>query len=100
SKVQPLDATLEAQKVLSAVARTGQRFGTAHLAAVLCGDPNEAVIRHGHDKIKTFGVGRDRDKRAWSATVRQLFAAGALGEASEEHGGFCLTEKGEAILFG
>jgi ATP-dependent DNA helicase RecQ len=99
-KVQPQDATLEAQKVLSAVARTGQRFGTAHLAAVLCGDPSEAVLRHGHDKIKTFGVGRDRDKRAWSATVRQLFAAGALGEASEEHGGFCLTDRGEAILFG
>ena len=94
------DATEPAQMVLSAVARTGQRFGTGHLTAVLCGEATEALKRHGHDRIKTFGVGRDRDKRAWSTTIRQLYAAGALAEASEEHGGFCLTEKGEAILFG
>ena len=99
-KIEAVDATEAAQKVLSAVARTGQRFGTGHLTAVLCGEATEAVARHGHDRIKTFGVGRDRDKRAWSTTIRQLYAAGALGEASEEHGGFCLTEKGEAILFG
>jgi ATP-dependent DNA helicase RecQ len=98
--IEAVDATEAAQKVLSAVARTGQRFGTGHLTAVLCGEPTEALTRHGHDKIKTFGVGRDRDKRAWSTTIRQLYAAGALAEASEEHGGFCLTEKGEAILFG
>ncbi|MDB5560155.1 MAG: ATP-dependent helicase RecQ, partial [Enterovirga sp.] len=99
-KVEAVDATEAAQKVLSAVARTGQRFGMGHLTAVLCGEATEAVTRHGHDKIKTFGVGRDRDKRAWSTTIRQLYAAGALAEASEEHGGFCLTEKGETILFG
>ncbi len=99
-RIEAVDATEAAQKVLSAVARTGQRFGTGHLTAVLCGEATDAVTRHGHDKIKTFGVGRDRDKRAWSTTIRQLYAAGALAEASEEHGGFCLTEKGEAILFG
>ncbi len=94
------DATEAAQKVLSAVARTGQRFGAAHLACVLVGETSEAVTRLGHDRIKTFGVGRDRDKRAWGIVMRQLFAAGALGEASAEHGGFAITEKGEAILFG
>ena len=94
------DATEAAQKVLSAVARTGQRFGAAHLACVLVGETTEAVTRLGHDRIKTFGVGRDRDKRAWGIVMRQLFAAGALGEASAEHGGFAITEKGEAILFG
>ena len=98
--IEAVDTTEAAQKVLSAVARTGQRFGTGHLTAVLSGEATDAVTRHGHDKIKTFGVGRDRDKRAWSTIIRQLYAAGALAEASEEHGGFCLTEKGEAILFG
>ena len=96
----PVDATLEAQKALSAVARTGQRFGAAHLAALLVGQATEAILRHGHDGLKTFGVGRDRDAREWQGVLRQLFAAGALGEASAEHGGLCLTEKGEAILFG
>ncbi len=99
-RVEAVDTTEAAQKVLSAVARTGQRFGTGHLVAVLCGEATDALKRHGHDTIKTFGAGRDRDKRAWSTTVRQLYAAGALAEASEEHGGFRLTQKGEAILFG
>ena len=95
-----VDATEAAQKALSAVARTGQRFGAGHLAAILTGEATEAVKRLGHDRLKTFGVGRDRDGRAWSATLRQLFAAGALAEASADHGGFALTQKGEAILFG
>jgi ATP-dependent DNA helicase RecQ len=98
--VAPVDATEEAQKALSAVVRSGQRFGTGHLVAILCGETNEAITRNGHDKLKTFGVGRDRDRRAWAGTIRQLFAAGALAQASEEHGGFALTERGEAILFG
>ena len=96
----PVDATLDAQKALSAVARTGQRFGAAHLAALLVGEATETIRRLRHDELKTFGVGQDRDKRAWQATIRQLFAAGALAEASEEFGGFALTEKGEDILFG
>ena len=94
------DATIDAQKVLSAVVRTGQRFGAAHLAAVLTGEASDAIRRLGHDTIKTFGVGKDRSKRAWQTTVRQLYAAGALAEASLEHGGFRLTEEGEAILRG
>ena len=56
--------------------------------------------RRGHDRLKTFGAGQERSRRAWIATVRQLFAAGALEEASAEHGGFRLTAHGEDILFG
>jgi ATP-dependent DNA helicase RecQ len=95
----PADSTTDAQKLLSAVARTGQRFGAGHLADVLLGEATETIRRHGHDGLKTFGAGRDRDKRAWTVITRQLFAAGALAEAGE-HGGFRLTEKGEDILFG
>jgi ATP-dependent DNA helicase RecQ len=94
------DATTEAQKVLSAVSRTGQRFGTGYLADLLIGEASEAIRRNGHEAIKTFGVGRDRTKKEWSAVVRQLFAIEALESASDDHGGFRLTAKGEAILFG
>ena len=94
------DATVDAQKILSAVARTGERFGAGHLADLLRGEETEAIRRHGHGTLKTFGVGREKERSAWMAMVRKLFAAGALAEASEEHGGFRLTEKGEAILFG
>lgn len=94
------DATLDARKLLSAVARTGQRFGAAHLADILTGTATEAVRRQNHDGLKTFGVGQDRPKSAWTALARKLFAADALAEASTEHGGFRLTPKGEDILFG
>ena len=95
-----VDATRDAQMVLSAVARTGQRYGAGHLVDVLRGAATDTVKRQGHDAIKTFGVGAARSAHAWRTVIRQLFAAGALAEASEEHGGFRLTEKGEAILFG
>lgn len=94
------DGAIPAQKALSAVYRTGQRFGAGHLADVLTGEATDAVRRHGHDAIKTFGVGREHSKQAWASILRQLFAAGALRMASAEHGGFALTEKGEDILFG
>ncbi len=94
------DGTIDAQKALSAVARTGQRFGAGYLASLLVGEATEPMRRNGHDNLKTFGVGKDRSKQAWSAIYRQLFACEALDAASEEHGGFRLTEKGEAILLG
>jgi ATP-dependent DNA helicase RecQ len=94
------DGTIDAQKALSAVFRTGQRFGAGYLASLLIGEATEQMRRSGHDTIKTFGVGKDRSKQEWSAIYRQLFASDALEAASEEHGGFRLTERGEAILLG
>ncbi len=60
--VAVFDGAILAQKALSAVYRTGQRFGGGHIADVLTGDATEAVRRHGHDAIKTFGVGKERSK--------------------------------------
>jgi ATP-dependent DNA helicase RecQ len=94
------DGAVEAQKALSAVYRTGQRFGSGYLCDLLTGAENETLRRNGHDALKTFGVGADQSKQQWASTFRQLFAAGALCTASAEHGGFALTEKGEAILLG
>ncbi len=94
------DGTIEAQKALAAVYRTGQRFGAGYLSELLVGAKSEALLRNGHDRLKTFGVGADRGKREWASTFRQLFAANALRSASAEHGGFALTEKGEEIMRG
>ncbi|MDB5651113.1 MAG: ATP-dependent helicase RecQ [Hyphomicrobiales bacterium] len=99
-EVSLYDGTIDAQKVLSAVYRTGQRFGAGYLADVLTGEATDAIRRNGHDLVKTFGVGKDRAKQAWSSIIRQLFAAEAVATASTEHGGFCLTEKGQEILLG
>lgn len=94
------DGTIDAQKALSAVARTGQRFGAGYLVSLLVGEATDAMRRNNHDSLKTFGVGRDKSKSAWSAIYRQLFACDALETAHEEHGGFQLTGKGEDILRG
>jgi ATP-dependent DNA helicase RecQ len=99
-KIAVFDGVIPAQKALSAVYRTGQRFGAGHIADVLIGEATEAVRRHGHDAIKTFGVGKEHTKQEWASILRQLFAAGALQTASAEHGGFAITEKGESILKG
>ncbi len=99
-KVALRDGSVEAQKVLSAVYRTGQRFGAGYLCDLLVGADSEALRQNGHHELKTFGVGAGEGRSQWGSTLRQLFAAGALRTASLEHGGFALTEKGEAILLG
>ncbi len=100
SGIQAEDATVAAQKALSAVARTGERFGTGHLVAILTGDANEAVTRWSHDTLPTFGVGADMTKREWNALFRQLYASGHIEPDYEHFGTWRLTESGRDVLFG
>ncbi|MBI3275304.1 MAG: DNA helicase RecQ [Methylocystis sp.] len=99
-QVSVFDGRVEAPKALSAALRTGQRFGAGYLADLLTGQASEAIKRNGHDRLKTFGVGKEHSKQAWGSIIRQLFAARALTSASAEHGGCALTAKGEDILYG
>jgi ATP-dependent DNA helicase RecQ len=94
------DATLAAQKALSCVYRTGQRFGAVHLIDVLRGTPNERVRRLGHDAIKTFGVGKDLTAGEWRSVFRQLVSGGYLSVDMGEIAGFRLNEKSRPILKG
>src|SRR4051812_10077971 len=94
------DATVDAQKALSAVARTGGRFGAGYITDILVGRETEMIRRNGHASLKTFGVGQDKSQRVWRSVIRQLFAAGALDETGRDYPGLRLTDKGEAILFG
>ncbi|MCA7119040.1 MAG: DNA helicase RecQ [Acidibrevibacterium sp.] len=73
-----LDATVPAQQLLSAVYRTGQRFGLRHVVAVLRGEASEAVRRHGHDRLALFAIGRERSAEFWHSVGRAMIAAGAL----------------------
>jgi ATP-dependent DNA helicase RecQ len=94
------DGLVAAQKALSAVFRTGQRFGVGHLVDVLRGEVTERVQRFGHDKLKTFGVGTELDKREWQSVFRQLVAQGHLEVDVEGHGGLHLSETAPAVLRG
>jgi ATP-dependent DNA helicase RecQ len=94
------DGSVAAQKALSCVYRTGQRFGAAHLTDILVGNGTPTVLRHGHDRIKTFGVGQDLSAAEWRSVFRQLAANGLLTVNLAEISGFRLTDKSWPVLKG
>ena len=98
--VETFDGTVEAQKAMSAILRTGERFGTEHLVNILMGNATEAIRRYGHDTLKTFGVGKDRDVNGWRSILRQIYAAGLISLDIVAHGRWTLTERGHRILRG
>jgi len=94
------DGTIAAQKALSAIMRTGQRFGTEHLASILVGDETEAVAKFGHDCLPTFGVGKEYDKREWRSIFRQLHGGGLIALDITGYGTWSVTDAGRAVLKG
>ncbi len=95
-----VDATVAAQKALSAIARTGERFATEHLVSLLTGEETEAIKRYGHDKLKTFGVGKERGKTEWRTLFRQLYAAGIISLDIAGYGRWTITDLGRSVLKG
>jgi len=98
--VARFDGTTEAQKALSAMARTGQRYGTEHLVQILLGNTTDAILRSEHDRLPTFGVGKDRDANSWRSIFRQLYGAGLIELDIAGHGGWFITDAGRLVLRG
>ncbi|MDP2379728.1 MAG: RQC domain-containing protein, partial [Pseudohongiella sp.] len=94
------DGTVAAQKALSCVYRTGQRFGVAYLIEVLSGLESERVLQNGHHNLSTFGIGRELDKSQWQSVFRQLVARGFLGVDHNSFGGLYLTARARPVLRG
>ncbi|MGF1623934.1 MAG: DNA helicase RecQ [Alphaproteobacteria bacterium] len=94
------DGTQEAQKILSAVIRTGQRYGAVHVTDVLTGAVTDKVAAAGHDRLPTFGVGAERPKQHWHSLIRQMVAAGLLRLDIQGYGGLAATEAGQALVHG
>lgn len=94
------EATTAAQKALSCVHRTGQRFGVSYLVDVLMGKEDERIRRFGHDQVSTFGVGTELNQSEWRDLYRQLIARGLLAVDLEGHGGLHLTEESRPVLRG
>lgn len=84
------DGTIAAQKALSCVVRTGQRFGAMHLTDILIGAKTERIRQLGHDQIPTYGVGKEFSRDQWRGIFRQLTAHGLLLTDMEGHGGLRL----------
>jgi ATP-dependent DNA helicase RecQ len=94
------DGTIATQKALSAVRRTGERFGQSYLIDLLLGHANARMSRAGHDRLPTFGVGADLDRRTWQSVFRQLVAGGLLEVDLDGHGGMRLAGDAAKVLRG
>jgi ATP-dependent DNA helicase RecQ len=94
------DATDVAQKALSAIYRTGQRFGAVHLIDVLRGKASERISRWDHDRLSVFGIGADVDEGTWRSVLRQLVAMGFAQVDHEAYGALKLSAAARPVLKG
>ena len=94
------DGTEEARMALSAVYRSDQRFGAAHVIDILRGSESEKIVRFGHHRLPVFGVGKVRGKNDWRSLIRQLVATGFLRLDIAGYGGLAITDAGFDLLQG
>ncbi len=95
-----VEGTREGQMALSAIARTGQRFGPAHIVDILVGANTARLRELGHDKLPTWGVGTAHNKQQWRSIMRQLVAAQFIHLDIAEYGGLSITQSGRDLLKG
>ena len=98
SPAETWDATVAAQKALSCVFRTGQRFGAVHLVDVLLGKTTERMTQFNHHQLSVFGIGVEHNQNEWRGVFRQLLALGFLKADMAGYGGLSLTETSRAVL--
>jgi len=99
-RVEQVEATREAQIVMSAVVRTGQRFGAAHVVDVVTGADTQKVRDYGHDRVRTYGAGAGKPKRFWRGIIDNLIAQGCLAQADGQFPTLHVTSAGSDVLFG
>ena len=97
-KVETWDGTIAAQKAMSNIYRTGERFGVEYLTDVLLGKEGRRITSFRHDRISTFGIGQELNRQDWKSVFRQIIAAGYVEVDLKGYGGLFLTSKGRAVL--
>jgi ATP-dependent DNA helicase RecQ len=94
------DATEEARKALSCVYRVGQRFGMGHVIEVLRGSQSQRILALGHDRLSTYGIGREISQDAWGSIIRQLVHLGYLEQDMGNYSVLRLAAKARPLLRG
>jgi ATP-dependent DNA helicase RecQ len=95
-----MDISTDARIVMSAMARTNERFGILHIIDVVMGADTKRIKELGHDSLKTFGAGRDRDKNHWRFIVNELLAQELIRQDGDRYPVLKLTPKGAVVLTG
>ena len=98
--VESWEGTTEAQKALSCVYRTGQRFGVNYLIDVLRGKMTPRIEQFRHDQVSTFAIGRELSEIQWRSVFRQLMARGLLAVDMDGFGSLKLTPESRPVLRG
>ena len=98
--VETWEGTEAAQKALSVIYRTDQRFGVSHLVDVLLGKETDKILQFEHHHLPVFGIGTELDSKEWQSVFRQLIAAGHVIADADRFGGLVLTEKCRPLLRG
>ncbi|MEK7306749.1 MAG: RecQ family ATP-dependent DNA helicase, partial [Nitrospirota bacterium] len=98
--VERFDITKDAQIVMSAISMTGQRFGIAHIVDIVTGADTKRIRMFQHDRIKTYGAGKDKDKRHWRFIIDELLTQDAIRQEGGLYPVLNLTQKGTAVLYG
>ncbi len=99
SPLQEVDCTIATQMLLSCAKRTGERFGLTHLIRVLTGSRDRRIVQLGHDKLPTFGVGRDHSRREWRIIAEEVLRAGYARADAEQFDAVKVAPLGEEVLF-
>ena len=94
------DATEAVRKALSAALRTEESYGAGHLIEILLGQTNERIRARGHDRLPTFGVGKELSRTEWQAIFRQMQGHDLIRPDAARHGALVMTEKARPILRG
>jgi ATP-dependent DNA helicase RecQ len=97
--VERIDITTDAQIIMSAISRTGQRFGIGHIIDIVTGADTKRIRELRHNEIKTYGTGKGRDKKYWRSVVDELIAQAALMQEGDPYPVLKITQKGSDILF-
>ncbi len=94
-----VDITIEAQKFMSCVKRTGEIFGAMHIVDVLLGSRNKKVLERKHDELSTYGIGKEHPRETWLSISNQLIVKNIVTK-DMEYGSIKITEGGYAVLKG
>ena len=94
------DGTVEAQKLMSCIVRTGQFFGAGHVIDVLRGKDTPKVRQHRHENLSTFGIGADIAAAQWRSLLRQLIAAGYVLSDAARFGALKVSKAARPLLRG
>ena len=98
--LEKIDITTDAQILMSAISRTQQRFGIGQIIDIVTGADTKRIRELQHDKIKTYGAGKHKDKQYWRFLVDELLAQGFIRQDGDRYPVLKFTEKGPHLLYG